>query len=174
MDAAERAQQLLGLTDRAAARLASEFAEDPVRGHLVRQEAVNLFLFVTLSVLLEGRAGQSPDDRVLAEEIKTALAQRIIETKRQAKMLSEKTLDKEKAHLFSSRLNAAAAEDPFTPYYDSFEKAKSDPGQSPFAVFADRACRAHGLPASAHERLLTLSAVLADELAEGLHSPHRS
>jgi hypothetical protein len=174
MDAAQRAQQLLGLTDRAAARLASSFSgdpTDPVKHHLIRQEAENLFLFVTLSVLLEGRPGQDLGDRSVAKEIKAALAARIMETKKQAKALAERTLGEEKAHLFSGRLNEAAAEDPFAPYYDSFEKAKSDPSQIPFAVFARRVRQAHSLPASAEERLLSLSAELADELAEELHSP---
>lgn len=177
MEAAERAQQLLGLADEAAARLGREFAErsgDAAKGHLVRQEAESLFLFVTLSVLLEGRPGQDPGDRNVAAALKDALARRIIETKRRAQKLAERTLDQEKARRFGLRLDETAAEDPFLPYYDSFDKAREDPDQGPFSIFAQRLSAAHGLPDPLCQRLLTISLQLADDLVEGIHPSNPS
>lgn len=172
MAAAERAQQLLGLAGGAASRLAREFSGqggDSVKAPLVRQEAENLFLFVILSVLLEGRPGQDPQDRRIAEELKLGVARRILETKKQAKNLAERTLDKEKAFLLSGRLNATAAEDPFSPYYDSFDKARRNPDHSPFSIFVGRLAAAHGLSDSLCRRLLTLSLELADGLVEQIN-----
>lgn len=177
MEVSERAQQLLRLAAGAASRLARELSgqdADSVKVPLVRQEAENLFLFVILSVLLEGRPGQAAEDRMVAAEIKTALAQRILETKKQAKKLAERALDKEKAALFSGHLNATAAQDPFSPYYDSFDKARRNPDHGPFPIFVDRLAAAHGLSGSLCRRLLTLSIELADGLVEQINPSNPS
>jgi hypothetical protein len=172
MAADERAQQLLNLAAEAAGRLKQELGSqggDSLKAPLVRQEAENLFLFVILSVLLEGRAGQASEDRAVAAEIQKALARRILETKKQARQLADRTLDAEKAALFGGHLDAAAAEDPFSPYYDSFDKARRNQDNGPFSIFVDRLACEHGLPDALCRRLLTLSLELADGLVEEIN-----
>lgn len=177
-DPADRADVILGLIGRIAEELASGPAsvalpsgiEGQATRLLIRREAEHLFLFVVLSVLLENRTGQDPRDKQVAAEIKKTLAQRILTTKRQAKDLANKTLDEKLAQRFTARLDEAGGDDIFTPYYDSFKRAVHDPSQTPFAIFARRVC-GHLAPAgrtAAGERLITLSALLSDELLEHL------
>lgn len=176
---ADRAESLLGLIGRAASDLAGGPAavalpngpEGDATRVLIRQEAEHLFLFVVLSVLLENRPGQDPRDKEVAALIKKELARRILDAKRQAKELAKKSLRTEQARRFNARLDEAGTEDPFTPYYDSFKNAVRDPSQTPFAIFARRVTEKHLPPArrlSAHQRLLSLSVLLADELLDSI------
>lgn len=178
-DPTQRALELLALCERSAAELLAGLgslgllsgpSQEGAR-HLVRRKALDLFVFVALSVLLEKRPGHGPGDRQTAEALKTAFAAQILETKRQARGMIAQTLKGAEAERLLAGIEAAAAEDPFAPYYDSFAKALGDPEQGPFGIFARSLAERHfeGARAKlAYERLFDLAASLSDRLTEGL------
>jgi hypothetical protein len=174
----DRAEALLKLAQKAANDLVEGLAvlcllaapQAEASRTLAREKARHLFLFVLLSVLLEGRPGQDPEDRDVAEALKAAFARQLVEDRRQAAQLLSKALKPGREELLRRKL-AAAEPDPFAPYYDSFKKAASDPDNGPFAILARMLAKDHFETrerSAAYQRIYTLSVVLSDQLVEGL------
>jgi hypothetical protein len=149
------AEELLERADEAAGRFAAGLeglsAESKPQA---REQARRMLVFVVLSVLLESRPGQNSADRDTAEKLKAAFAEELIGARKALRALTKQD-------------PAKPAEDPFAPYYDSFQKMRKDPAQGPFGVLARRISETYFEPvgrAAAYERAFTLAAVLSDEL----------
>jgi len=174
-DPADRADELLELAETAAKQLveglvsfgllAGESAE-PAR-LIVREQSRHLFLFVILSVLLENSPGPDHPARLTAESLKEKFSRQLVAARKTLKAVSQKNLPRSESMELAKKLDDAARQDPFAPYYGSFEKMAKNPDHGPFSILAGRLSGAHfesPRREDAYARIFTLSAALSDGL----------
>ncbi len=136
----------------------------------VGEHARHLFLFVILSVLLEKREGKDAADALVAEKIKESFSLQLIGSRKALKAISKKALKSAEAAELERKLDQAAKNDPFAPYYDSFGKMTTNPDHGPFGILARKLSDDFFAQdaSAAYEKIFLLAATLSDELISRL------